>query len=185
MSSVRIRGIALASVFAALTAITAGGIPIFVTPVPVTLQVFFVFLALSLAGPWYGGLSMLIYLFLGALGLPIFAGYTGGLVKLLGPTGGYIFGFPLAAFFGGLVAGKKKPERKRELIFVLAGMLVAISITYGLGVIWLSNYLGRNYFEGFLLGALPFLPADFVKMIIAIPIALRLRSEIRSLPITP
>ncbi len=175
----RLKGIALASAFAALTAASAGvSIPILITPVPVTLQVFFVLLALSLAGPWYGGFSMVIYLFLGAAGLPVFAGYTGGVAVLLGQNGGYRFAFPVAAFIGGFVAGRKRISRRSELVLVGSGMLLAVGLIYLFGVLWLSAYLRIDYGRGFLLGALPFIPVDLLKLVVAVPIGIMCISAI-------
>src|SRR5438477_6204250 len=94
----RSRGIALAATFAALISVVSPiSIPLGpLTPVPITLQVFIVYLAIALLGPWYGTLSMAIYLLLGAAGLPVFAWLSGGGSTLFGYEGGYLFGFAAA-----------------------------------------------------------------------------------------
>ena len=107
-----LRKMVFASLFAALTA--AGAyiqIPIPFSPVPVTLQVFFVLLAGSMLKSKWGSLSMVVYTLLGVAGLPVFAGGSSGMGVLLGPTGGYIFGFILAAYLIGKLSEKAEmPE---------------------------------------------------------------------------
>ena len=175
------KGLALAAVLAALTAVTGGlSIPLPFTPVPLTLQVFFVFLAGSLAGPYYGALSMLLYLAMGSLGLPVFSRFGAGLGHLLGPTGGYLLAFPIAAFISGLITSQRSPTQVREYLRVSVGMLAALAGIYIIGVSWLSTYLHRSFLDTFLVGGLPFIPVDILKMIVATPIAVRLRRELAS-----
>ena len=181
----RSRGIALAATFAALISVTS---PISVplgplTPVPITLQVFLVYLAASLLGAWYGGLSMAIYLILGAVGLPVFAGLSGGTAVLLGFTGGYLFAFPVAGFLGGLVAGWRSGTRKRDTIRVSFSALVALLVIYAMGVVWLSNSLGISLYDGVIGGAVPFIPVDLLKAVVAVPIGVRLRWSTLQLPV--
>ena len=176
------RNIALSSILAALISVTAG-ITIPIGPVPITLQVFFILLILSLAGPRYGTISVLIYILLGAIGIPVFAGYNGGIAILLGPTGGYLFGFAVAVFVGGTIAGKKKKDKQMERICVSLGMLAAISIIYLIGFIWLKFSLGITFKNAFTVGVLPFIAIDIIKMAFVFPIALRLRSELKTLPV--
>ena len=113
----RSRGIALAATFAALTSVVSPiSIPLGpLTPVPITLQVFFVYLALALLGPLYGTLSMVIYLLLGAAGLPVFAGLSGGGSTLFGYEGGYLFGFAAACLLGGIVGTGQRGLRANHV----------------------------------------------------------------------
>ncbi|MBI2184181.1 MAG: biotin transporter BioY [Thaumarchaeota archaeon] len=181
--TVKTKGLAFSALFAALTGATAGiAIPIFVTPVPVTLQVFFIYLAGVLGGPVYGGLSMLIYVLLGAVGLPMFAGYRAGISVILGPTGGYLFAYPLAGFLIGIIAGKHGVDPRREWIRVAAGMLAGLAVIYASGIIWLSAYNKLSLFQGFLIGGAVFIPVDLVKLLVAAPIAIRLRRQLAFLP---
>nr|WP_269848331.1 biotin transporter BioY [Methanosarcina horonobensis] len=111
-----LRKMVFASLFAALTA--AGAyiqIPIPFSPVPVTLQVFFVLLAGSMLKSKWGSLSMVVYTLLGIAGLPVFAGGSSGLGVLLGPTGGYIFGFILAAFLTASLPRKQRIPKNPDL----------------------------------------------------------------------
>src|ERR687889_115461 len=88
---------------AAVTAVTAQiTIPLPFSPVPFTLQVLAVILSGLLLGPRYGALSQAIYVLIGAIGVPVFAGFSGGLGIVLGPTGGYLLSYPAAAAVAGL-----------------------------------------------------------------------------------
>jgi len=177
----QVKGLALAAVLASLTACTGVfSVPLPFTPVPITLQVFFVFLAGSLAGPYYGALSMLLYLVMGSVGLPVFSRFGAGLGHLLGPTGGYLLAFPIAAFISGLITLSRSPTKVGEYMRVSAGMLAALAAIYIIGVMWLSTYLHRSFLETFLVGGLPFIPVDILKIIVATPIAVRLRRELAS-----
>lgn len=174
--------LALAAVLAALTAATGGlSIPLPFTPVPITLQVFFVYLAGCLAGPLYGALSMLLYLGMGALGLPVFSRFGAGFGHLVGPTGGYLLAFPAAALLNGLITLKRSHSLAREYGKVVSGMLISLAAIYLIGVSWLSAYLHKPFLETFLVGGLPFIPVDLLKMVVAAPIAVRLRRELASI----
>ena len=91
------------ALFPALMGATAGiSIPLFNLP-PITLQTFFVFLAGLILGPKKGAISMIVYLVIGAIGIPVFSGYRGGLEVLTGFSGGFLIGFVFAAFFAGFM----------------------------------------------------------------------------------
>ena len=109
MEKSKLKGMIFASLFAALTAAVAWfKIPLPFTPVPITLQTLMVLLSGAMLGSYYGAVAMIIYLALGAIGLPVFAGGSSGVGSLLGPTGGYLFSYPLAAFVIGKMIEKKK-----------------------------------------------------------------------------
>lgn len=123
-----------AALMVAVTAVAAQiVIPLF--PIPFTLQVFAVVLAGLLLGPRYGALAMAIYLLVGAVGVPVFAGFKGGLGIILGPTGGYLVSYPLAAAIAGLAAhAAANAVRRRALTSsVLAGS-VALVVIYAFGM---------------------------------------------------
>ncbi|MDA4121492.1 MAG: biotin transporter BioY [Thaumarchaeota archaeon] len=179
----RSRRLTLAITFAALISV-ASPISIPIGPVPITLQVFLVFLALALLGPWYGTLSMLIYLLLGATGIPVFAGLSSGVGVLLGPTGGYLFGFALACLLGGQVVRRRASTRRLDLIRVSVGCLAGLVVIYLVGVVWLSYYLpDKSLSTAILYGALPFIPIDLLKAVVAVPLAVELRWSYLQLPV--
>ena len=181
----RSRGIALAATFAALISLTSPvRIPLDpITQVPITLQVFVVYLAAALLGARYGTFSMVIYLVLGAVGLPVFAGPSFGTAVLLGPTGGYLFAFPIATLLGGYVARRRPATRGGDTIRVSLSALLSLLVIYVIGVLWLSYYLGLSLLNGVLLGAVPFIPVDLLKAVVAVPIAVRLRWSTLQLPV--
>lgn len=180
------KGLALVAVFTSILIVCALiSIPIApISPVPITLQVFAIYLVLSLLGPRYGAYTCLLYLFLGAVGLPVFSGGDAGIGQIIGPSGGYLISFPAAAFIGGYLARGKGASRKSELLRVSLASAVALAIIYTIGVLWLSIvYLHGDVYEGVILGALPFVPFDVLKAIVAIPISLRVRGAGLGLPV--
>ena len=181
----RSRGIALAATLAALISVASPiNIPLDpITPVPITLQVFFVYLAGALLGARYGALSMVIYLVLGAVGIPVFSGPSSGPAVLFGFSGGYLFAFPVASLLGGYVARRRPATRRGDTIRVSLSALLSLLVIYVIGVVWLSYYLGLVLLDGVLAGAVPFIPLDLLKAVVAVPIAVRLRWSTLQLPV--
>jgi biotin transport system substrate-specific component len=167
-----------AVLFAALTGIGAlMRIP--TSPVPVTMQVFFVLLSGMVLGPFWGASSQLIYLCMGLCGAPFFAAppYAGPTV-LFGPTGGYLWGFVLAAGVTGWVsAALSRRWRPRGLIpgvgYLCAG-LAGIVVIYTTGTAWLGTWLGlhgASASAAFALGVKPFILPDLIKAAAAAALA--------------
>ena len=180
----RTRGLALAGTFAALISVAAQvSIPLPFTPVPITLQVFVVYLVIMILGPYYGSLALLLYLLLGAIGVPVYANVSSGLPVLLGPTGGYLFAFPVAALLGGLVSANRAKSRKVDAVRLAISTAIAIALIYAIGVTWLASYLNGDFEKAILFGLIPFIPFDIAKAMIAVPIGLRLRWSNLELPV--
>lgn len=161
-------------VYAALmAALTAAGayIAIPIGPVPIVLQNLFIMLAGLLLGGRWGLISVAVYLLAGAVGLPVFAGGTGGVGKFVGPTGGYLLGFGAAAYLIGIIS---ESGRGRVTIDVLA-MVAGTLIIYAFGVSWLKVVTGISFSKALTVGMLPFLIGDALKIAAAIPIARALR----------
>lgn len=178
------KGLAFSALFATLLSISSLiSIPIPFSPVPITLQVMVVFLIASLLGPVYGMFSCIIYLFLGMIGIPVFAGATSGIPILLGPTGGYLIGFPLAALAGGTVTSRLSITRKKDLFRVSVATALALVVIYAMGVVWLAEYLHLTLFQGILYGAVPFVAVDIAKAVIVIPVIMRIRWQRLGLPV--
>lgn len=140
-------------------------------PVPVVLTNLFVLLAGLLLGPRGGATAMGLYLLAGAAGFPVFAGGRGGLVFLLGPTGGYLFGFLPAAALAGWVAQR---GRGRVAADVAAALLGAACI-YAVGLPWLKLSAGLSWSSTLTLGLLPFIAGDLLKAALAVVVVRRLR----------
>ena len=167
-----LRMMVFASLFAALTA--AGAyihIPVPFSPVPITLQVFFVLLAGSILKSKWGSLSMIVYALLGIAGLPVFAGGSSGIGVMFGPTGGYIIGFILAAYCIGKLSEKTENSARPGLFVNALNMSAGVLIIYLCGVFQLMMVTKIGLGAAFTLGALPFLPGEIVKTTAAAYIA--------------
>jgi biotin transport system substrate-specific component len=166
MRNPHLRNMILAALFAALTAVVAQFRIILpaVPTVPLTLQVLVVFLAGGLLGPAWGAAAMGVYVLLGVAGLPVYAGGTAGLEVLLGPTGGYLFSYPVAAAAIGLLA----PAHRGPGVWrVGAAMLAGLGVIYLGGAGW-AIVLGGKAFAAVANGwVLPFIPFDLAKLALA------------------
>lgn len=158
----RSRAVGIAVVVAALVLASQIAIPLPGTPVPLTLQPFVVVLGGLLLGPLDAAAAMVIYLVAGAAGLPVFAPMGApGLARLLGPTGGYLLAYPVAAAVAGwLGAGRERFATR--LLAAAAGILVL----YAGGLAQLVIITG-SLAAATLLGVVPFAAADLVKSIVA------------------
>jgi len=163
-----VRHIALAAVLAALTAAFAYvSIPLPGLPAPISFQVFGVYFAGLLLGPRWGGLSQALYLLVGIAGVPVFSNGGAGLGYLLGPTGGYLLGFFLAAVLIGAIAHRSlEPRPLSEVPTTLqAGALVAgLVLVYAVGVPWLAWRTGMGLVGAAEVGMLVFVPGDIIKI---------------------
>lgn len=160
---------------AALTGISAQiRIQLTFTPVHITAQVFTVLLSGSLLGP-YGGLSQLLYVFLGVFGIPWFAGFKSGFPTV---TGGYLIGFIFASSFIGYFTYKHKLFRTFPLQLLL--MTIAIMIIYLFGAIQFSFVMKTSTLETFRLAIAPFIGVDLLKALIAAFIATSITKNINT-----
>jgi len=167
-----IHKIILAFAMASITGIAAQvRIPLPWTPVPISAQTFAVLLSGVLLGGWYGGLSQVFYIGAGIAGVPWFSGGGSGIAYILGPTGGYIIGFILAALFIGYFIDRFVRARGFFAIFVL--MLFANFVLIHLpGLLQLSVVAGvRNIYKLLSMGTLPFIVGDVAKVLAAAALA--------------
>ena len=163
-----VRPMIYAAIFAAMTAIGAFiRIPIPASPVPITLQVFFVLLAGLLLGSKWAGMSMIVYVMLGIIWFPVFSGGLSGIGVLLGPTGGYLIGFIPGAFVTGLVT----ETFGRSTLAAACAMIAGIAAIYLLGAFQLSVVAGLSVPQSVVIGVLPFLPGDSIKLAAALIIS--------------
>ena len=155
---------------AALTAAAAQvSIPLPFTPVPFTLQPMVVLLGGAVLGSRLGMASQVLYLLAGIAGLPVFAAspvLPQGALRLLGPTGGYLLSYPLAAFVAGYFA--ERGFDRRYLTSVLA-MGVGLAIVFACGVTWLALFASPavGFDAALRTGLYPFVPADIFKIFLA------------------
>lgn len=131
-------------------------------PVPISMQPFFVFLAGFLLGPVDGAAAVGLYVLAGVAGLPVFAGGASGVGRLVGPTGGYLVGFILAAGICGLASKKQNgtPGWARLIGFGA----VALAVTYACGAGWLKAVKALTWGQAFSAGVAPFILFDAVKL---------------------
>lgn len=169
VASSEARMLAMAVLFAALTGMGAVmRIPL--SPVPVTMQVFFVLLSGLILGPVWGPASQLLYLLMGLSGAPFFAAPPhAGPAVLFGPSGGYLWGFAVAAGCAGWLSGRLWPHRRERTLRTLGDLiacLAGLGLIYACGVHWLGAWLslhGKSPALAFQLGVKPFLLVDLVK----------------------
>lgn len=165
------REITAAAVFAVLTCVGAWvSIRLPITPVPITLQVFFVLLSGAILAGRLGALSQVMYILLGISGFPVFAGGTSGPGVLVGPTGGYLFGFIAGAYVTGWVGHSFVPTGFRKLTLAT---LLGLCPIYLIGVLWLWFWLKSTPMNVLIAGILPFLPGDIIKAVISAYVASR------------
>jgi biotin transport system substrate-specific component len=170
----KLRWMVLASLMAALTAVGAY-IHVPIGPVPIVLSTLFVLLSGLLLGGQWGLASMGLYLLVGAIGIPVFAGGKGGFPHFFGPTGGYLFGYLLAAWVAGVIS-----ERSRGLLFldIFAVVFGSLAI-YSLGVPWLKIVTQLSWTKTFMVGMVPFLIGDAVKASVALILARAIRPVLK------
>ena len=164
--------IALVAVFAGLIAASTvwPGIQI-AAGVPLTLQTFAVLLAGAVLGPWRGAAAVVVYLVLGTAGLPIFASHMAGPAVWARPTGGFLASFVVAAWVTGWMVRAFRRSHRLSLATVLAstavGSLLVINV---IGYAWLMIYLSASVRDTVVI-ALPFLPGDLIKLVVAAVVA--------------
>lgn len=159
---------ALIGAGAGLTALAAQ-LVIPMWPVPITGQTFAVLLVGTTLGAARGSLSMLLYIALGAVGLPVFTEGSSGLGVLTGTTGGYLIGFVLAAALTGWLAQR---QWDRKVVGTFVSFLAGTAVIYAVGLPWLSVALGSLGLDNGLsatlqAGLLPFIPGDILKAVVA------------------
>ena len=163
------------ALFAALIAVgSLVALPI--GPVPIVLQNAFVVLAGLLLGPLQGAGAVGLFLMAGALGLPVFSGGKGGFAVLIGPTGGYLVGYFIAALVAGTAVKRASKTNVREAFpVVLSAAIAGFACIYIPGVLGLRKALGLDIAQALVKGVVPFLLPDAIKIAIIVPIALKLR----------
>ncbi len=130
--------------------------------VPFTLQTFAVCLAGIILGSKRGFVSILVYVLMGTIGLPVFSGFSGGVGKILGATGGFILSFPIMSFIIGLICEK---INNKALIFL--GIILSSIPNYLIGIFQFSLVTGTTFYNSFLVSVLPFILVDIIKIILA------------------
>ena len=161
----KIRNMVLSALFAALLAVCAW-ISLPLGPIQFTLQTFGIFLSLLTLGGKWGCVSVLVYIALGAMGLPVFSGFQGGIGVLFGPTGGCILGFMLTALLYWLAQTLLPVKNALKITVLTLGLLLC----YLVGWLWYCRFAPMDFF----VWCLPYLLPDAAKLIFAFFISQRL-----------
>ncbi len=149
------------SVMAALLCIAAPwSIPI--GPIPISLATLVVYFAGIVIGRVDGLIAAAVYLLLGAVGVPVFSGFEGGIQKLIGVTGGYLFGYLPCVYITGLFA-----DKSRKVWLTIVGMVIGTILLYVIGTGWFIVQTERTFIEALTLCVAPFLPGDAAKIAVA------------------
>ena len=168
--------IVFTALFAALIAVCGFiSIPIPGTPIPIVLQNMLTVLTGLMLGPVWGTIATVLFLAAGALGLPIFSGGTGGFAKLMGPTGGFLYGYALATLIAGIIAQRPVYGKKTSLLRLILATVCGFVIMYIPGVLHFMRVMEKTFTQTMTLCVLPYIPGDIIKTIIAILLASKLR----------
>jgi biotin transport system substrate-specific component len=152
-------------------------IPLPFTPIPLTLQTFFVLLSGAFLGSRLGAMTQLSYILLGVFGVPVFSGAGSGLFYLLGPTGGYLMGFILSALFLGRFIGRRQTKLFSVFgLFCLGDLIILVC-----GTVWLKLLLGYSFIKLLSVGLIPFAPGDLLKAGVASLIYLKLCPRLKEI----
>ncbi len=173
------RRLVLIAMVTAITCIIAPfSIPIPVSPVPISLTNLILLISIYILGFKDATISFLIYLLLGAFGLPVFSGFTGGMAKIAGPTGGYLIGFIFMTIIAGIFVERFANRR----ILIVTGMVLATLVAYFFGTVWLAFQMELPFTAALSIGVIPYLPGDTAKIILAVLTGPLLRSRLQNLP---
>lgn len=162
--------------------------------VPVAIQDMMAMLAGLLLGSLYGGLSVLLFLLLGCVGLPVFTGKAGLHVIIAGPTGGFLIGYLAGAIAGGLVlkffwkdalaetddVNLKKTTMIRNIVVVTVAAVVATLVVFVIGIFGFMRIVDGGIQKALALAVIPFIPGNILKIVVMVSLTLRLRPIIKN-----
>lgn len=168
--------IVFTALFAALTAVCGFiSIPVPGTPIPIVLQNMLVVLTGLMLGPVWGVAATVLFLAAGALGLPVFSGGTGGFARLMGPTGGFLYGYALATLVAGLIAQRPKYGARTPVLRLVLATVLGFVVMYIPGVLHFMRVMDKTFSQTMTLCVVPYIPGDIVKMVVAVLLSSRLR----------
>ncbi|MCL2124428.1 MAG: biotin transporter BioY [Oscillospiraceae bacterium] len=156
------RSMVLTALFAAILCVVAP-FSITIGPIPLSFATFVIYLAAATLGWKRGTLAVVLYIMLGAVGLPVFSNFGGGFQKIAGLTGGYIIGYIPCAIAIGLIVEKLR----RRFVSYVIGMVAGTILLYACGTVWFVLVTGNTLASALLLTAVPFLPGDAAKIVVA------------------
>lgn len=170
---IQITDMIYAALFATLISVFGYiSIPLPFSPVPLTGQTLMIMLVGCVLTPLQAGLSVITFIFMGIIGLPVFSGGASGIGVIVGSNGGYLMGF----LIGSIVISLIKNKNSSVTSMLLANIIGGIVVVYILGVLWLSHITGIGVYRAFIVGALPFIIGDLIKAIVAALVAKRINT---------
>lgn len=165
----KLRNYCYCALFAALLAVCSQ-IAIPFSVIPINLALFAIWMAGACMGPLYGTVSVCVYIALGAVGIPVFVGFKGGIQVLAGPTGGYILGYLIgAATCGAIIA-----VNRRKFVLYPIAMLIGCALCYAFGTAWFMILTEQTLLPALTTCVLPFIPGDVIKIALAATLSYRL-----------
>lgn len=184
-ASAQIRAAVLCGLFAAFTAVFSQ-ISLPIGPVPISCSLIAVYLAGLFLPVKTAALSQLVYLLLGIVGVPVFAGFQSGAARLAGPTGGYLLVYPVMALILSLamVIYDKKLARKplaARAAYIVGAMLVSLIVCYAAGTAWFTVFSGSTFQKAISLTVVPFIAGDIAKIVLCTVITLSARERLQKL----
>ena len=174
MKDTKVKKLTLIAMMTAILCILAPlSIPI--SNVPISAATLIVSFAAIILGTKYSLICVSLYILLGIVGLPVFAGWGSGIGVIAGPTGGYLIGYFFIAFCTGffLKLGKEK------LTLLAVGMLLGTVACYTFGTVWLAYQLSLDTKAALMAGVIPFIPGDVIKIIVCLVVALPIRKLLK------
>ncbi len=148
-----------------------------VSPVPISLSILAIYISVYVLGFKWATAATALYILIGLVGVPVFSGFSGGPGKLVGPTGGYIFGYLAVTLISGLFIDKFY----KKIYMHAAGMVLGTAVCYAFGTLWLAHEAHMGLKAALMAGVVPFIPADIVKIIIALLTGPILRRAIKKI----
>lgn len=174
MKKINVKQMAMIGVMTAVICVLAPfTIPIGV--IPLSLANFAILLSIYLLGTGKGLISLLLYLLIGLIGVPVFSGFSSGPAKLLGPTGGYLIGYFFMAAIAGIMIEKTKGKRFPSLY----GMLLGTAVLYLFGTSWLAIQANMTFYAALWAGVIPFILGDLIKIILVLILGPIIRQRLK------
>jgi len=172
----KIRNMVFTALFAAVICAAAPFVIMLpFSPVPLSLATFVIYIAAASINWKTGTLAVVLYLLIGMIGLPVFSGFTGGVQKLVGPTGGFLIGYIPCALIIGLLVDKLE----KKLWIYPVSMVLGTAVLYAFGTVWFMVSLKYTLAAALVACVVPFLPGDAAKIVLASVIAPALRKLLK------
>ncbi|MDL2302158.1 biotin transporter BioY [Lachnospiraceae bacterium OttesenSCG-928-D06] len=172
------RQMALIGLFSAIICIFGPlSFPLPISPVPITLGTFAIYFTIYVLGQKQSTISVLIYLLIGLVGLPVFSSFGSGPAKLLGPTGGYLIGYLFMTVISGMIIDKWG----QNVAISFLGLLLGTIVLYLFGTIWLSFQSGLSFTAALAAGVIPYIPGDLVKIFLALFSGYKIRKRLEKI----